>query len=345
MNQRKHEYSNSTNQDNLTPYKTIVAASAASLETVDNLRIRLAALHSQLPELSCVLVCGSLARLDASEVSDADLIVVLKDEAIGDSAKEQQIVSHIWNQLVSLGLEPPQGDGIFATPISRSELCDGPCGVVAEDVGIFGKRIHLLLESRSVFGDDTCRELQRTILTRYASHPFSSQKGEYWKYLTDDLIRYWRSYSVWRHWDMKTSAGGWYMRNAKLRHSRLLTYASLLLVCVVDEMEQPSIDSLLKRITQTPLERLQHIDEQFNADTIDEICFHYDAFLGSINDSTFRQRLETACPSSAQNALQEAPSGFIELLDNSDKLRAALVKIVQSLPDAACDRALQHLLF
>ncbi len=242
-------------------------------------------------------------------------------------------------------MREPQGGGVFAKPTSRQQLCDGPCGVVAEDVDIFGKRIQLLLEARPIFGANACTQLQRDILKRYAEHPFASRDGELWGYLTDDLIRYWRSYRVWRQWDITSGNGGWYLRNLKLRHSRLITYAALLLACVADTTDEPSVESLLKFLQMTPLERIRHADQRFDAGGFDAICQHYDNFLAQINDATRRQAFENATPAIPQQALNSADDSFSGLLDNSDQLRIAIVKLLRALPDAKSDRILATLMF
>ncbi len=327
------------------PYPTLAAARAWTVQLVGDMQLKLADLQAELPTVKCVVLSGSLARLDASPQSDVDLIVVLRDEALGDEERASNAVSVVWQRLESLGLREPQGGGVFAKPTSRQQLCDGPRGVVAENVDIFGKRIQLLLEARPIFGGEECMQLQRDILQRYADHPFAHRADELWGYLTDDLIRYWRSYRVWRQWDIKTGNGGWYLRNLKLRHSRLVTYAALLLACVADTIEKPSVESLLELLRLPPLERLHYVDQQLGVGAVAAVCQYYDSFLHQINDAAHRNAFEDATPSTPQQALDEADEQFAHLLDNSDQLRTALVRLILAVPNEHGDRILASLVF
>ena len=288
-------------------------------------------------------MAGSIARLDASPQADGDLIVVLDDDTPLEGGDARRAVEATWQRLAPLGLSRPRSDGVFARPTSRQQLCDGPRGVVAEPVEVFGKRIHFLLEARDVLGSEAFSNLQREILDRYAGHPFQHRPGDRWSYLTDDLIRYWRSYRVWRNWD--TRSGSWYLRNVKLRHSRLVTYASLLFACVLESEEDQGSDSLLEWIRLPPLERLYRVDQQLKVGVYDEIVDCYSRYLEVIHDADRRLALKQASVWDVNHPLRDAPAEFLELLDNSDRLRVALVRLLRGMPDSTFDQLLRGLVF
>ena len=181
-------------------YPNLAAARARSRDWLSRIRDALASLDESVPSLRSVAVAGSLARLDAGHEADCDLLLILADDATSAATTRDQAMEEAWCRLESTGMQRPLSDGIFGRPTSRTELCDGPRGVVAEDMRTFGQRIHLLLEAHPIIGEPACRALQNAILNRYAHHPFTTRPGERWSYLRDDLIRYWRSYRVWRHW-------------------------------------------------------------------------------------------------------------------------------------------------
>lgn len=316
----------------------MAAARDWSLRRVDEIRRRLLGIDRQATAIRSLVMTGSLARLDACPESDGDLIVVLHDEVAPDSQEATEAVHAIWRPLESLGLRPPKAGGIYRSPTSGHQLCSGRRGVVEESREIFGKRIQLLLEARSVLGQDACTALQRDILQRYAEHPFAARPGELWSYLTDDLIRYWRSYRVWRQWDTSPDNGGWYVRNLKLAHGRRLSYASLLLSCLRCACpEVASVEPLLAFVGMTPLERLWSLDQEIGAGVFDGISGCYERYLHTMHDAQVRRKLGSCTPSSPQRALREAPEEFTDLLDNAEQLRAALVRLVRALAPADSD--------
>ena len=253
-------------------------------------------------------------------------------------------VGAIWSRLAPLGLRGPHLGGVFLQPTSARELCDGPRGIVDEAVGPFGRRMQLLLEARAVVGTPECTRLQRRILQRYAQHPYAGQTGQRWGYLRDDLIRYWRSYRVWRHWDVAADNGGWYLRNAKLGHSRLLTYASFLL-STFDREDEPTVEALLNVLPLTPLERILQIDESERASVFHDICRHYERFLSVVNDAEQRRQLEDVVATTPEQLLATAPEVFGEILSNADGLRLACCRLLLQRPSVAMERLLANVVF
>ena len=314
-------------------HPAIARARAWTLRRVDEIRYELAGLEKQAPALRCIVLSGSLARLDACPQSDADLIVVLGDKTPLDSDEARDVARAAGDRLESLGLRRPQSSGVFVSPTSRRQLCDGPRGIVDEAVDVFGKRIQLLLEARAVLGSTACTQLQRDILLRYVDHPFAQRPGQRWNYLTDDLIRYWRSYRVWRHWDITETNGGWFVRNLKLRYSRLLTFASLLLACVTDIGDRRTVEALLALIPLTPLERIRRCEQQLGGHEFDTVCRLYEGFLQVANDAEHRMDLEGEKLVDPRAGLRNASPAFQKLVDDSDDLRAALWRLLRHLPD------------
>lgn len=326
-------------------FPAVAAARAWSLRKVGEMESRLAALKSPHSELSCIVLCGSLARWEACTESDIDLIFVLHDTIRLDSAEAESALETVFDVLGTFNLRRPKPDGVFVSPTSRSQLCDAPRGIVTEAMDVFGKRIQLLLEARPIFGPEACRRLQSEILMRYASHPFAQRRGEYWGYLVDDLMRFWHSYRVWRYWDVKQGIGGWYSRNIKLRFSRLMSCASLLLACAVDSLEGPHVDSLLGWLELTPLERIVQVDERMNTGAAEAIIGYYDRFLLAISDPELRRVLTQASAASPQDALVNGPPIFNSLLDDADGLRSELVRLMLSFPESAKRELFARLLF
>ncbi len=76
-------------------YPTLASARVWTTQLVEAMRFKLADLHTDLPAVKCVVLSGSLARLDASPQSDVDLIVVLEDEALANHEQADGAVSSV----------------------------------------------------------------------------------------------------------------------------------------------------------------------------------------------------------------------------------------------------------
>src|SRR5207253_11441058 len=98
-------------------------------------------------------------------------------------------------------------------------------GQVAEDLPTFGKRMQLLLDARPVFESAGFAALQASVLRCHAAGAHDCITPRIWSYLLNDLIRYYRSLRIRDAFNFSTSKGGWYVRAAKLGHSRVLLYA------------------------------------------------------------------------------------------------------------------------
>ena len=123
-------------------------------------------------EVSTIVAAGSLARMEASpDVSDADLIIVLKDDIDlkieNSKAKAKEIHEAVWTILKPLNLEKPKPTGIFSEPTNCNEL-KSDVGDANEPYSVFGKRLLLLLESQPLWNDEEYISLIEQIVDRYA---------------------------------------------------------------------------------------------------------------------------------------------------------------------------------
>src|SRR5262249_51940312 len=82
-------------------YSALRANWRFSKERVAEIRAKLAG--AGLPgDIVTLAVAGSLGRMDAAEVSDCDLLVVLSDSALKDEAGAQLIYKAVWKSLEPL---------------------------------------------------------------------------------------------------------------------------------------------------------------------------------------------------------------------------------------------------
>src|SRR5215813_2951501 len=110
------------------------------------------------------------------------------------------------------------------------------------------QRILLLLESRAIGKNTQAYErVLRAVINRYLeedNHPLSHDGQSYRvpRFLLNDIVRFWRTMAVDFASKQRDRAGaGWGLRNAKLRMSRKLIFASGMLVCF-----SPTFDPVLQ---------------------------------------------------------------------------------------------------
>jgi len=295
-------------------------------------------------EVATVAVSGSLGRLEAGPHSDADLIVVLQDHqalTIGGRAA----MAHIWKLLAPLHIPQPNPKGIFVTAACWPELCDrASVGRVVEDVALFGKRIQLLLDTRPVYCAEAYHRLVRAVVERYAAGFVAVNPEKEWVYLLNDLVRYFRSLCLECQWDFSTGNEGWYIRNAKLRHSRVVMYAGLLFLLGACSLERcDKVGWLLGHLDKTPLERLAWVYEHHGDAHFPIIAGAYDRFLACLEAPGYRAALMQAAPAAAP--VGEMPALYTELHAGSRELMGELVRFVLARRGEWSERFFEYLLF
>ena len=275
--------------------------------------------------VAMVAVSGSLGRMEQLNHSDGDFIVLLRDGISLDFSSAQHAFQNVWSVLNPLGLGKPKATGIYATPSKQADLCDPDTrGQVAEDVSTFGKRIQLLLDCQPVYGVDAFRNTVDSIIERYTSGMVESRYESIWKYLLDDLIRYFRSLNVVVRWEARDRPGYWRLRNVKRNHSRLMMYAGLLLLMgEADRQPGDGIDWLKDRLSLTALERVAFGYAQQGDENFSRIAQYYERYLSRLGDSDFFTAL-----TDDENCEIEGHPQYRELEDNSRQLLAELSRFI-----------------
>jgi hypothetical protein len=268
------------------------------------------------PRVMTVAVSGSHGRMEALPHSDADLIVILTDDVAPGPDREQMMQS-VWEVLYPLGIPRPKSSGIFASPTTVSELTDpATIGKVADDVAIFGKRMQMLLDVQPVFGEEAYANVLDAVLRRYV--------GDAWRYLRNDLMRYYRSLCVKEQWTFGERGGGWFVRDIKTRHSRVLLYAGLLFLL---GESRNRLDWLRYHLQLTPLERIAVVYTANDDPLFVNIAAPYERFLTMMGNADVRAALSAAAPVDPED-VRNAPQVYKDLRANAESLATELVRFL-----------------
>lgn len=294
---------------------------------------------------------GSLGRMEALAHSDCDLIVILHDDYDSNANAVDQTMQAIWTQLEALDLRLPKSWGIFVEPASVADLTrEDALGNLNDSRAIFGKRLQCLLDSQPLFRPRQFEQMQRQILEWYATAFVNEHADKPWTYLLNDLIRYYRSYAAWQQFELKVEHDdSWYIRNAKLRTSRLTMYAGLLFLLGESSRQRPAdkVGWLLDRLKLTPLERLVWVMGQYrDADlAIMQLLENYEVFLAAMNDAATRQALINEAPRTLADLPPERIPAYRPIHESSSNIMDILTRFVLARGDDWSQRFLRYLLF
>ncbi len=325
-------------------YKGLAANWTYSKGKIGQIKNALAA--ANLPEdVVTLAVAGSLGRMDAAEVSDCDLLVLLTEKTRQDDAKAMTAYDAVWKVLEPLELKRPKPAGTFSKPTSQEQLCDKKhIGAADEDMRSFAKRLLLLLETQPLCKPEGYQALVEAVLASYAEGYVAQDSRKEWGFLINDLIRYFRSICVNYQWDFENEHGKWPLRNVKLRHSRLIMYGGLLMLLgECSRTREKKVEWLKKRLTLTPLERIALVYAENGDTSFFRVAGYYDTFLSMLNMETVREELNGAAVGSYEKRYEIR--SYASLKANSDGLVAELLRFILGRRGVWSERFFEYLIF
>lgn len=291
----------------------------------------------RLQECTSVVVFGSYARRDASRESDFDNLVLTTSEQ-ESSAKE---VSNVLNRILAdLNIPLPNPNGVFGGAVYAISKIDKGIGGVKDDYNSMSRRLLLLLESRPIFGPAVHGDVVERLVKLYGRDVEGDPRKNY-VFLLNDLIRYFRTICVNYHHTKETEVEKWPIRNIKLRHSRLVMYASLVAMLGVlsTYRENDKNERLREFIRLTPLQRLHRAYLEVGDTGFYKVAGSYDVFLGFMNDPRARASLN-----SLQYEDRYQSRDFAVLKANSDALASELSRFLLDRRGLWSDRFYEYLL-
>lgn len=197
---------------------------------------------------SCLILCGSFARYEMNASSDYDWSLLIDGIVKNRHAK---LAKKVGKAMKDGNLIAPGSSGTFGSLIFSHDLVHR-IGGGADSNANLTRRMLMLLESKPFSiqaNNDTSQvwdNVIKNILERYFEQDihFSAEgKSRVPRFLLNDLTRYWRTICVdYAAKHREQDGDKWAMRNAKLRLSRKLIYASGLAFCLSCELKPPKDD-------------------------------------------------------------------------------------------------------
>jgi len=271
-----------------------------------------------------VVAAGSLGRLEASPASDVDAIVIVES---APRAGTTQLSGPLGKIISDFGLRAPKADGIYAKPIAAHKLLDLDArGSLTESAAAFGSRMQLLLDGRALYGAARFREIRGEVLNWYDA---ANDEEPSWTHLFNDLTRYLHAYAVWQQFKFSRSQDdGWYLRQAKFRSTRLLTFAGLLLLLAESIARNHPRRWLLERLELTPLERVGFVFDSYADSNFQDVLNNYEAIHARLSQTKVREELIVSSPATPDELPRVHTGSYRELHELSANLMDQLTRFV-----------------
>jgi len=267
-------------------------------------------------EDTSLVVFGSLARGEWTSGSDLDWTYLIDGEANSDHlAIVQQIQRLLQQKENKKKFRPPGPTGTFGNMAFSHDIIHQIGGQNDTNKNTTWRTL-LLLESKAIGKNTEAYErVIRAVIGRYLAednHPLTHDAKRYRvpRFLLNDIVRFWRTMAVDFASKQRDRAGeGWGLRNAKLRLSRKLIFASGLLVCFSAHLDLVLQSKISTDKNGIKLHLLQHIRDQVKLSPLEvlaksialyripksigkELFGSYAMFLRLLDDRDSRKKLE-----------------------------------------------------
>lgn len=314
-------------------FPNLLSARERTAEGLAERQVRLSALAHD-PDASVVLM-GSWGRAEVTSGSDDDFMVLV------DGEQRDEVEPSVTDVQEALGRSP--GDqGVFGRPVFSRSLVDN-VGLDRDDNTNLTRRMLLTLESVPLTAAEVYERAREKVLARYLGESIKDYRPP--RFLLNDTVRYWRTVCVDFAGKELEGPHKWGLRNAKLRTSRKVLFASgLLPILECAKFDREAIPGFLReRLAMPPTDRIAACFLEYGAaDSGARALGAYDEFLGLLDDEAFRRALfevtrETAdrSPEFGEVARlgEELEQGLLALLFETEPLSRAAFRCRPGLRD------------
>lgn len=271
-----------------------------------------------------IVLMGSWGRLEVTGSSDDDFMCLVDGHP---RTGVHPSVEQAWEAMGSSAKKPGEED-IFGVPVFSSDL--RTIGLDDDGNKNLTRRMLLLLESRCALGDDVFLKVKRELLDGYLRDLDKDYHPP--RFLLNDIFRYWRTIAVdFERKHRERDGEEWGLRNAKLRTSRPLLFASGLLPAL--ECRRLRVDEyssfLAEQLEAPPVDRvascfLRHQRVDSGARTM----LAYDEFLAMLDDEKSRGELE-----SLPHEERDSSQVFLRAKRLGEDIKDGLLSLMFETPD------------
>lgn len=296
-------------------------------------------------------MCGSVARLEAAATADLDYMIIYPGELPADRHEFRQLVERTIESVAfeaadgkSVPFGKPNPEGVFARDVCGPDLVR-LIGTREEHYDNISRRLLLLLEAQALWNVAYFDSLRDALIGRYAAD-VAADPSKQFVLLMNDIIRYFRTICVNYHAVTVGDRGKWPLRNIKLRHSRIVMYASLLyslgelsrFAYARRDASPSKIDSLKQYVQMPPLERFAHLYTANGDDNFFRFLSLYNNFLAAMGDADKRNELRDLDPPHRYES-----TVFSLLKANSDAFASEVMRFLMARRGVWSDRFFEYL--
>lgn len=231
--------------DFLAGYPHIARARRHSAQVLRQLRAELHAALADSPQRDhlCVVATGSYGRDEACAESDLDWFILLDGCSTVEIVAEQAEI----RQVIERHIARPTGDsGMFGGAATQDfrQLVEHIGGSQDSNQSLT-RRMALLLEGRSLFGDAPFARLRRQLMEAYIGK--GSPDKSISRFLLNDVIRYYRTITTDVQHKACVDQKAWGLRSIKLKFSRKLLYFAAI-IAIAETAGEPARDARIERL-------------------------------------------------------------------------------------------------
>lgn len=214
-----------------------------------------------LPDLT-IFTVGSYGRLEASAHSDIDLFFVYgqsDDTKAERRTNELRLFGRLIEKVEELEFPKLSNDAQYLQSHETEKVLKHLGSAIDDSRNYFTTRMLLLLESRSLYGDEAYVSVMRAMLeSYYRDYPTHEENFRPW-FLLNDIMRFWKTlllnYENKRNRGRDSSDPRPRTKNFKLKYSRATTCFAT--ICAVGStLGSVGPDEMLEIVSVTPRERL-----------------------------------------------------------------------------------------
>ena len=252
---------------------------------------------------AAIVLLGSWGRHEVTSGSDDDYLVLVDGER---RTEVRPTVDDVTARLERDrgGSRGPGRERTFGKVVFSRDLLD-KVGLDRDTNSNLTQRSLLMLESEWISGQEVHDRARRAVIESYLDDTIKDFRPP--RFLLNDLVRYWRTIGVDFVAKVRTRKGqGWGLRNAKLRTSRKLLFASGLLPVLTCHEHRASAMAgyLIHQFGMTPADRLAEAFMRYDAlDHGVSTLESYDRFLALLDNADARSELNaiTSGPQAADS--------------------------------------------